>query len=1210
MKNFIAPLLILCFILAGRPALAQTENFTNSSFTPAEYQSNESACQKFSLTNSSFFPVTSAPSNVVTADFNNDGIPDVVGPMPNTSSITVALGNNQTGFSAARDFVVGDSPQAVAVGDFNRDGEIDLAVTTAAAKLLNILIGDGTGNFTLVNSYPTGNSPHKVETADLNNDGWADLVVGNQDYPFTLSIYLGGTNGFVWHDSETITLDNRPTSFALRDFNQDGKVDLITVNSPTVQLFTGDGEGGFSSKLSVATGQLNDLASADFNNDGYPDFAVFGVNDGIVRVYINNLQGGFNQPIEITALYGGGIFAGDLNNDGKIDLLTGGFVLLNDGKADFTLLESANAIGTAVADFNGDGIADLVAPSGITINIGGQNYPAFRVSYGLGNAQFQAQTNLPPLGGATFVLTADFNNDGRSDIATASNYGNQIRVAFQNADGSFSLPTTSVFSNFGTANRRSILAAGDFNNDGNIDLAMPIAWAGSIVILLNNGKGQFTSSSVAVTPGFSSSYPQFLQTGDFNNDGKTDLVVTNTLYVGSYVILLNNGNAQFTALSSVTFNNQNSDSSLAVGDFNSDTNNDLAITSGSNLLVFDGRGDGTFTTPKSYPMPPTAAMVRSSDFNADGRPDLVVTTGGAYIIGNPGLTVLLANPNGGFTRTDYPLSAPVDDVVIGDFDGDGKIDLLLTNSPVSSITLFSGNGAGIFTQQNSVLAVRDINVGAGSSFSPAIGAAADFNQDQKLDLVLANGNGPTAVFYNNTPKSPCLTINDVEVQEGNKSTSNAQFTVSLSAAATETVTVDYRVVGRNARDINDFNSISGKLEFIPGTQTQIVSVPVRGDMSDEYDETFQVILSNPVNASLIDYIGIGTILDDDASPSLSIGSNLTIVEGSGGTKMLSIPVNLTSTSGKKVKSQVTTQDLTATSDEDYQLILKNIFFNEGEITKNILIAINSDYRVEADEIFNVKLTEPVNINLANDQTAVTIINDDAGGVIQFSAPSLSVSENSVAAQITVTRIGGNASDVVVGYSTTDGTAKAGADYQAVTGNLIFGANELSKTILVPIIDDALNEDTETFALSLKNISGGGKLGEQTNTTVNLQDNDPLPGISVANYSIKEGNDGLKIISLNLTLLAASGRSVSVNYATQNGSATAPDDYLPTTGTVIFAPGEVTKTIMVNIVGDTVVEPEENFSLVLSNPINGTIVNGNGVVTILNDDKSRKRVVFF
>lgn len=72
-------------------------------------------------------------------------------------------------------------------------------------------------------------------------------------------------------------------------------------------------------------------------------------------------------------------------------------------------------------------------------------------------------------------------------------------------------------------------------------------------------------------------------------------------------------------------------------------------------------------------------------------------TGGAFIIGNPGLTVLLANPSGGFSRTDYPRSTPADDVVIGDFDGDGKIDLLLTNSPVSYATLFSGNGGGIFT---------------------------------------------------------------------------------------------------------------------------------------------------------------------------------------------------------------------------------------------------------------------------------------------------------------------------------------------------------------------------------------------------------------------------------------------------------------------------------------------------------------------------------
>ena len=1170
---------------------------------------NALACQNFSLRNSSFFPLLSAPSSVVTADFNNDGIPDLVATMPDTSSITIALGNNQTGFSATRDFIVGDSPQKVTVGDFNRDGEVDLAVTTATDKLLNILSGDGEGNFTLTNSYPTGNAPSNVETADLNNDGWLDLVVGNLDYPYTLSIYLGGANGFVLSNPATITLGNRPSAFALKDFNQDGKIDLLTIDSPSVRLFTGDGQGGFSNTLTLATIPFLELTSADFNNDSYPDFATSGSNDGKVRVYLNNLQGGFNQPTETSVIYGtGGIVAGDLNNDGKIDLLTGGFVLLNDGNANFTLRESANAFGNAIADFNGDGIVDLAAPNGIAINVGGQNYPAFRVSYGLGNAQFEAQTYLPQHGGATFVLTGDFNNDGRSDIASASNYGNQVRVSFQNADGGFSLPTTSVYSNYGTANRHSILAAGDFNNDGNIDLAMPVAWSGSVIILLNNGSGQFTSSSVAVTPGFSSSYPQYIQPGDFNNDGKTDLVVINTLYANSYVILLNNGNAQFTALTRVAFNNQASDSKVVVGDFNSDGKSDLAITNGSNLLVFSGNGDGTFSAPASYPMLPNAAMVRSSDLNSDGKADLVVTRGGAFIIGDPGLTVLLANSNGGFSRTDYALSAPADDIVIGDFDGDAKIDLLLTNSPVSFATLFSGNGGGIFTAQTPVLAVRDISVGAGSSFSPAIGAAADFNQDQKLDLVLANGNGPSAVLYNETPKSPCLTVNDVEVLEGNNGTINVQFTVSLSAAATQTVTVDYRVIGRNARNIDDFNDVAGTLEFAPGTQMQTVTVPVRGDLIDEYDETFQLVLSNPVKASLVDPIGVGTIIDDDSPSSLSINSNVSVVEGSGGTTVLSIPISLSGASGKKVKAQVKTQDITATINQDYSLILEKVFFNPGEVAKNILVSVNPDYRVEPDETFNVNLTNPANVNLADAQSTATIVNDDVGGIIQFSATSVSFTENVGTAQITVSRSNGNASDVSVQYSTVDGTAQANKDFQPLTGTITFGANETSKTISVPIINDALNEDTETFKLTLQNVSGGGTLGEQTNVTVNIQDDDPLPGLSVSNYSVAEGNNGLTTVNFSLNLLAASGRRVSINYATQNGSATSPDDYSTASGSIDFAAGETSKNIQLIIVGDTNVEPDETFNLVLSNAVNSVIANGAAVITIINDDLALRHPV--
>ena len=231
------------------------------------------------------------------------------------------------------------------------------------------------------------------------------------------------------------------------------------------------------------------------------------------------------------------------------------------------------------------------------------------------------------------------------------------------------------------------MAAGDFNNDGNVNLATLVAWSGTVVILLNDGSGQFTSSTINTSFGVPSRFPEFIQPGDFNNDGKTDLVVTNAIG-GSYTVLINNGNAQFTTLPSVEQNIPNQSSTIAVGDFNSDGKSDLAITRNSSLLVSNGHGDGTFSNAVVYPMPPSASMVRSADLNADGRTDLVVTRGQKFIIGDPGMTVLLANSSGGFTRTEYPLSAPADDVVIGDFDGDTKTDLLLTDSPTNHATLF------------------------------------------------------------------------------------------------------------------------------------------------------------------------------------------------------------------------------------------------------------------------------------------------------------------------------------------------------------------------------------------------------------------------------------------------------------------------------------------------------------------------------------------
>ena len=225
------------------------------------------------------------------------------------------------------------------------------------------------------------------------------------------------------------------------------------------------------------------------------------------------------------------------------------------------------------------------------------------------------------------------------------------------------------------------------------------------------------------------------------------------------------------------------------------------------------------------------------------------------------------------------------------------------------------------------------------------------------------------------------------------------------------------------------------------------------------------------------------------------------------------------------------------------------------------------------------------------------------GTVQFSAATYSASENAGTATITVTRSGGTSGPLTVNYSTANGTAMAGQDYTSTSGVLTFAMGETSKTFTIPIADDAFNEANETVNLTLTTTTAGTVIGTQGTAVLTIVDNDPLPGLSVNSGSIVEGNSGTSDGTFTITLSAPSGQTVKVNYATADGTAIAPGDYSARSGTLTFAPGERTKTVAVPIIGDTIVEADETFTLTLSNPTNATLApNGTvGTGTIVNDD---------
>ncbi|HNG30477.1 MAG TPA: FG-GAP-like repeat-containing protein, partial [Blastocatellia bacterium] len=687
-----------------------------------------SGCTTPSFGAATNFAVGTAPKSIAVGDFNRDGKPDLATANPNSTNISVLLGNGAGSFGAANNIGLVDAPQSIATGDFNRDGNLDLAVANPVGDDVSVLLGNGAGGFGAPVAFGTGQNPSFVAVGDFNRDGNLDLATTNQ-LSDNVSVLLGNGAGN-FGAATNFGVGTQPVSVVVGDVNLDGISDLVVanLNSDNVSVLLGDSGGALGAAMNFAVGDgPSSVAMGDFNLDGKPDLAVVLQTPNSVAVLLGNGAGTFGAPVN----FGVGslplsIAVGDANLDGRPDLIVGNAisnsvsVLLGNGAGSFGTATHFNTATrpefVAVSDFNLDGKLDLAAANNTSNNVSVllnicNGTPCIATNFG-------AATNFNAGTQPNSVVNGDFNQDGSLDLAVANVATNNVSVYLGNGAGNFGAAT-----NFTVGTQPLAVTAGDFNLDGNLDLATANSQSANISILLGNGLGSFG----AATNFAFSNQPASIAVADFNRDGKPDIVTANangnnvTVYQGDGMGSFGPGEP---------YSAGNGAFGVAVGDFNLDGKADVAVANllSNNVSVLLGNGMGGLGAATNFAVGNGPGFVQVGDFNQDGKPDLAVAN-----TLNPSTTVsvLLGNGAGSFgAATNFTVGAEPFGLAIGDYNRDGKPDIATANGGGGTVSVILGNGAGSFG------AATNFAVGT----TPQGLAAGDFNRDGKTDLVVTNYN--------------------------------------------------------------------------------------------------------------------------------------------------------------------------------------------------------------------------------------------------------------------------------------------------------------------------------------------------------------------------------------------------------------------------------------------------------------------------------------
>ena len=434
------------------------------------------------------------------------------------------------------------------------------------------------------------------------------------------------------------------------------------------------------------------------------------------------------------------------------------------------------------------------------------------------------------------------------------------------------------------------------------------------------------------------------------------------------------------------------------------------------------------------------------------------------------------------------------------------------------------------------------------------------------------------------PPAVSIAADAPAVEEG----APARFTVTRGGAVGEPLTVTVAVTQRGRFMAG---APPAQVRFDANARAASLVVATRDDAIDEPNGSVTATLGAVDGYVLAAAVATVRIRDNDASPAVSI-ADARAAESAG---QITFTVRLGAASGRLVTVDYATVSGTASEGADYTGATGTLAFRPGgALTRTIAVPIVDDALDEADETFRMRLSGARSATLARAGATGTILDDDEPPELTIADRSAVESAGQMAFTVRLSAASGRR--VTVSYATVSGTASEGADYTGATGTLTFEPGAaLAQTIAVAVADDALDEDAETFSVALRGAVNATAGRAATGT---ILDDDASPELTIADQSAVEGAGSM---AFAVELSAASGRQVTVGYATASGTATGGVDYTGATGTLTFEPGAALRqTVTVAIADDALDEDAETFTVALRGAVNAT-VGAAATGTIVDDD---------